>query len=221
MSKVLIVVAHPDDEVLGVGGAILKHVKEGDEVRILIMADGESARNEGVDIGKREAQAKKVGEVLGVKDIILEGLPDNAMDSLTLLEITKLVERVVFDFKPEIIYTHCPNDLNVDHRLAFQAVLTCCRPQPGFFVKKILAFETPSSTEWQIKDAAHIFCPTKYIDISEVIDDKINCLKIYKDELREYPHPRSLEGVKVLARFRGIEVGCEYAEAFQVIRILD
>lgn len=215
------VAAHPDDEILGVGGTILKHVKNGDQVSILVLGDGESSREAKVDIEKRENQAKRVIQALGAKEMILKKLPDNQFDSLPLLEIIKEVEAVIRQVKPEIIYTHCPTDLNVDHRLTFQAVLTACRPQPGFGVKKILAFETLSSTEWQIKDQSHLFLPTEYHDIAEFIDQKVEILKIYQDELRDYPHPRSVEGVKILAQYRGIEVGYHYAEAFQIIRSLN
>lgn len=220
MSKILIVAAHPDDEILGVGGAILKHVKNGDEVNILILGDGATSRDANADIGEREKQARQAADALGAKNLILEKLPDNRFDSVPLLEIVKKAEKAINKIKPEIIYTHFPYDLNIDHRLTFQAVMTACRPQPGFFVKKILALETPSSSEWQIKDQSHIFCPTEYVDISGFIDEKLEVLKIYSEELREYPHPRSSEGVKILAQFRGMEVGCKYAEAFQVIRQL-
>lgn len=221
MSNVLVVVAHPDDEILGVGGTILKHVKQGDRVSILVLGDGETARDANVDIAKRENQAQAVGQALGIQEMILKKLPDNKFDSLPLLEIVKEVEKVIDKLKPETVYTHCPYDLNVDHRLTFQAVLTACRPQPDLGVKKILAFETLSSTEWQIKDKSNMFSPTEYNDISEFIAKKIEALKIYQDELRDYPHPRSVEGVKILAQYRGMEVGYKYAEAFQIIRNLN
>ena len=221
VNKILVVVAHPDDEILGVGGIILKHVKTGDEVSILVLGDGESSKDSGADIAKREKQAQAVAKALGVREIILKKFPDNQFDSVPLLEITKEVERTVAKVKPDIVYTHFAYDLNVDHRLTFQAVLTACRPQPDFGVKKILAFETPSSTEWQFKDQANMFAPTEYHDISGFIEQKIEVLKIYRDELRAYPHPRSVEGIRILAQYRGLEVGYKYAEAFQVIRILN
>lgn len=220
-NNILIVAAHPDDEVLGVGGTILKHVKNGDEVNILILGDGESSRKVGADISKREKQCQKVAGKLGVKKVYLERFPDNAFDSISLLEITKKVELIINRLKPHIIYTHHAYDLNIDHRLTFQAVLTACRPQPNFFVKKILTFEILSSTEWQIKDGNNIFCPNEYSNIGNFIDKKIEVLRIYKDELREYPHPRSIEGVKILAQYRGLEVGYRYAEAFRIVRLLN
>jgi len=217
-NNILIIAAHPDDEIIGVGGTILKHVKGDDQVNILILSDGESSRDSGIAIKKRQTQAKKVAEKLGVNKLFTDKLPDNKFDLVPLLNIVKKVEKIIKKIKPNIIYTHCPYDLNIDHRLTFKAVLTACRPQPSFFVKKILTFETLSSTEWQIKDSAHVFCPTEYTDISEFINKKIEIFKIYKDEIRDYPHPRSIEGLKILAKYRGIEVGLKFAEAFQIIR---
>lgn len=221
MKNVLVVAAHPDDEVLGVGGAILKHVVEGDNVSILILGDGETSRGEEVaDVDKRATEAEKAAELFGAK-LYRENLPDNAFDTVALLEIAKKVENVVREVQPELIYTHHQYDLNVDHRLTCQAVLTACRPQPGHPTKKILTFETLSSSEWQIKDLHNNFCPTVYVDIEKYLGKKMEVLKIYDDEMREYPHPRSYEGVELLAKFRGMEVGLKSAEAFQLIRNIE
>jgi len=221
-NSVLVVAAHPDDEILGVGGTILKHVKTGDRVSILVLGDGESSRPGAAlaDIKKREAQIKKAARALGALNIFIEKFPDNKFDSLSLLEIVKVIEKVINKVKPRVVYTHHAYDLNIDHCLTSQAVLTACRPQPNFCVKKILAFETLSSTEWQLKDQSNTFCPTEYIDISSYIEKKIEIFKIYKGEVKKYPHPRSLMGVKILAQYRGMGVGYRYAEAFTVIRIL-
>lgn len=222
-NNILIAVAHPDDEILGIGGTILKHVSYGDIVNILILGDGETSRSSDIaDINKREQQAKEVSQLLGVSNLILEKLPDNQFDSIPLLKIVKIIENAIDKFNPDVIYTHHAHDLNIDHRLTFQAVLTACRPQPNFSVKKISAFETPSSTEYQTKSyEAYAFCPTEYNNITNFLPKKLDILKIYKDELREYPHPRSLEGIKILAQYRGLEIGCPFAEAFQIIRIIN
>lgn len=219
--KILIIVAHPDDEILGVGGTILKHLYNKDKVSVLILSDGETSRDSSADITKRSQQAKKAVQFLGVQNLFLEKFPDNKFDSLPLLNIIKIIEKYLNKIKPSIIYTHHAHDLNIDHQITFQAVLTACRPQPNFFVKKILCFETLSSTEWQIKNPAKSFCPTEYNNIDDFIDKKITALKIYQHELRKYPHPRSVEGIKILAQYRGIQVGCKYAEAFQLIRKLN
>lgn len=220
-NKILIVAAHPDDEVLGAGGTILKHVKNGDQASVLILSDGESSRGASAGkIRKRAEQAKKAAKLLGVKKVFLETLPDNKFDSVPLLEIVKKVEKIIYAVKPNIIYTHFSDDLNIDHQITFKAVLTACRPQPKFCVKEIYSFEVLSSTEWQAKKKKSLFCPTDYNDISKFVNGKIKALEAYADELRAHPHPRSKEGVKILAKYRGLEVGYKFAEAFQAVRIL-
>ena len=219
--KFLIVVAHPDDEVLGMGGTIFKHVNNGEEVNSLILGEGETSRKEKGNVEKRKEQAKKAAKVLGIKNVFFEDLPDNKFDSVPLLEITQKIEAIINKVRPNIVYTHHAYDLNIDHRLTFKAVLTACRPQPNFYVKKISSFEVLSSTEWQLKNSNNLFCPNEYVNITESIDKKLEALKCYKDEIRELPHPRSLEGVKILSQYRGIEVGCPHAEAFKIIRSLD
>ena len=220
-NNVFIIAAHPDDEVLGAGGSILKHVDVKDTVRILILSDGEKSKSTKVNVEQRQKQAHKVAGMLKVKDLILEKFPDNQFDSLPILQIIKKIECHLQKIKPNIIYTHFVHDLNIDHQLTFQAVLTACRPQPSFFVKKIFSFEIPSSTEWQIKDQTYAFCPNEYHDITNFINQKIEILKIYKGELRKYPHPRSIIGVKALAQLRGMEVGLLYAEGFQIVRNIE
>lgn len=222
MNKILVIAAHPDDEVIGAGGTILKHVKAGDAVSVLLLGDGVTSRGAGAAaVKKRAKQAKRAAKVLGVKNVLLEALPDNKFDSVPLLKIVKIIERAIYKIKPKIIYTHFAEDLNIDHQLANQAVITACRPQPGFFVKKILAFEVLSSTEWQIKKKNKLFCPNCYNDIGDFIEKKIKAMEIYQAELRPYPHPRSKQGIRILAQYRGLEAGCKYAEAFQVLRQLN
>ena len=221
VNKILVVAAHPDDEVLGVGGTILKHAREGDSVFLLVLSDGETSRGaNNIEIKKRQDQAERTAKILGIKKVFLETLPDNKFDSVSLLDIVKRVEKVIYAVKPNMVYTHFNDDLNIDHRLTFQAVLTACRPQPRFFVKKILSFEVLSSTEWQAKKKNKLFCPNEYNDIGKFIDKKIKAIEIFNDELKQYPHPRSKKGIKILAQYRGLEVGYKYAEAFQIIRRL-
>lgn len=215
------IAAHPDDEVIGAGGTILKHAKAGDRVSILLLGDGVTSRGaNAVDIKKRANQAKLAAKILGAGKVFLETLPDNKFDSVPLLEIVKKVEKIVYAIKPSLVYTHFGDDLNIDHRLTFQAVMTACRPQPKFFVKKILAFEVLSSTEWQAKKKKSLFCPTYYNDIDNFINQKIKAMEVYREELKAYPHPRSKEGIRILAQYRGLEVGYKNAEAFEIVRQL-
>lgn len=165
--------------------------------------------------------AKKAGEILGVKSTKLLNYPDNRMDSINMLDVVKSIEEHIEKRKPEMVVTHHPGDLNIDHQIIHQAVLAACRPQPGHPVKRIISFEVPSSTEWQSPIIGSPFMPNWFEDISESLDLKIDALNTYQSELREWPHARSLRAVKHLARWRGASVGCEAAEAFMLNRFIN
>ncbi len=221
---ILIVAAHPDDEVLGCGGTIARLIKEGFEVYTLILGEGITSRDNMRDRKRREeeitelkGEAKEANKILGVKEVFFYDFPDNRFDTVPFLDIVKVVEKVKNSINPEIIFTHYERDLNVDHQIAYRAVITATRPLKGETVKEICSFEIPSSTEWRYPLN---FSPDIFFDISTTIDIKIRALEKYKTELRKYPHPRSLEGVKLIAKNWGIKVGLEYAEAFKVVRIL-
>ncbi len=225
--KILIVVAHPDDEVLGVGGTAIKHVRNGDDVYCLILGKGVEARldkkeiaeNVGIDNEKkRNISSFNSGKIIGFKEMFFLDFPDNRFDSVDLIDITKEIELFVDKIQPDIIYTHYENDLNIDHRKTFEAVITACRPCNDNCPKEIYCFEVLSSTEWQLKGKK--FMPNVYVDISKEIDKKIQAIEEYKEELREWPHSRSIEGVKTLAKFRGLESGKKYAEGFYLVRCL-
>ena len=218
--KVLVVAAHPDDELLGCAGAVAWHVECGDEVAVMIMAEGITSRGNSDSeamLSELKQHAGKAASILGLASgPELCGLPDNRMDSMVLLDIVQLVEKKIDEFRPTTIYTHHHGDLNVDHRLTHEAVLTAVRPQPGNCVKNIYTFESVSSTEWGA--SATPFIPVRYIDISSYMDRKLEALACYKGEMRASPHARSLENVKNLAAVRGATIGCVYAEAFVVVR---
>lgn len=218
--KVLVVAAHPDDELLGLGGTLVRHVRQGDEVHILILGDGESSRLLETNIALRADFARMAAKELGAKSITLESLSDNQFDLHSLLSIIKIVERHICAVRPDIVYTHHVHDLNIDHQYTCQAVLTAARPMEGQSVRKILSFETVSATEWQAPRTEYAFCPNEYVNIEDSIEEKIKLLKMYDDEMRTFPHPRSYEGVRLLAQKRGMEVGFRYAEAFEVLRNL-
>ena len=227
MSVVLVVAAHADDEVLGCGGAMARHADEGDVVHVLLMADGVSSRKASSRKGSRsktaEARASaadRANRTLGVATLTQLGLPDNRMDGLDLLEIVRPVEREIDRWKPEIIYTHHPGDLNVDHRLTSQAVATAARPQPGTSVHDVYFFEVLSSTDYQIPGAHFPFVPNRFVDVAACLERKLAALRIYSEEMRPWPHARSIEAVTHLARARGASVGMTAAEAFQVGRML-
>jgi N-acetylglucosamine malate deacetylase 1 len=215
--RVAVIVAHPDDEVLGCGGTIRRHAIAGDEVSVVILADGETSRTPdagAATIAKRETAAGAAAEVLGVRRLTLHRLSDNRLDTAPLLDVIQLIERDIGEIVPDIVYTHHAGDLNVDHRRVHEAVLTACRPQRGHPVKTLLFFEIPSSTEWQAPGARAPFLPNWFVDIDDTLESKMAALRAYHGEMRPWPHPRSYEGVTHLARWRGATVGCGAAEAF-------
>ena len=228
MSKVLVVVAHPDDEVLGCGGTIAKHVLNGDEVHIVIMAEGLTSRDTvrsadrySEKLDELHSNSQQVANILGAKSLKMCNFPDNRMESVDLLDVVKKVEEVVEKVKPEIVYTHHVGDVNIDHIVTHNAVITACRPIPGQCVKTILFFETLSSTEWQMQTCDKAFMPNWFIDIEKSFEKKMEALRCYESEMREYPHSRSYKSVEILARYRGSTVGCCLAEAFMLGRKIE
>jgi N-acetylglucosamine malate deacetylase 1 len=222
-SSVLVVAAHPDDEVLGCGGTIARHCAAGDRVAVLILADGVTSRGNiaPADLKERQSAARNANAILGVQDVTLLAYPDNRMDEVVLLDVVKDVEQLIARCQPDTIYTHHAGDVNIDHRRVHDAVIAACRPQPGHSVRRLLFCETPSSTEWRPPASQPVFAPNWYVDISLTLQIKLQALATYQAELREFPHPRSLQGVKHLAGWRGACVGVVAAEAFELGRLID
>ena len=223
--RILVVAAHPDDEVLGCGATIMKHIAEGDIVHTMIMAEGLTSRDltrnaemRAGELSELHAASEQSAEFLGVTKLIMHSFPDNRMDGVNLLDVVKKIELEVDEYKPDIVYTHHAGDVNVDHRVTHDAVVTACRSLPGESVREILFFETLSSTEWQMMTADKIFQPNIYVDVTEFMEKKRQALEFYASEMREYPHPRSYKGVELLAQYRGLTVGVPYAEAFMLGR---
>ncbi|MFH2001412.1 MAG: PIG-L deacetylase family protein [Planctomycetota bacterium] len=217
--NILVVAAHPDDELLGVAGTLALHVERGDDVKVLIIGQGALSRDEAdaAEVELLRSQAQAAAHIIGIHGIRFDSLPDNEFDTVGVLSITKIVERVIAEVCPDVLYTHNAHDLNVDHRLTFQAVTTACRPCAQNAPSEIYTFETLSSTEWQSK-SEEPFRPNVYVDISSTIEKKIAALNEYKSEMRLHPHSRSLEGVRILAQYRGLEAGVRFAEAFHLER---
>lgn len=223
--KILVIAAHPDDEVLGCGGTIAQHADCGDRVEILIIAEGATSRQKSRDRSQATDElttltkaAKTAGSILGAANVELLDFPDNRLDSLDRLDLIKCIEERIDHHQPECVYVHHAGDVNVDHRRLHEAVVTACRPTPGHKVKQLLSFEVASSTEWQPPGSALPFQPNWFIDISNQWDRKLNALKAYTNEMREWPHARSIKAVEHLARWRGSQVGVEAAEAFCLLR---
>jgi LmbE family N-acetylglucosaminyl deacetylase len=222
--KVLVVAAHPDDEILGCGGTMAAHAANGDQVYTLIVAEGATARDDKRDptlrnheLDELKSAARRAADVLGTAPPMFLGLPDNRLDEMALLDVIKPIEAAVHEICPAIVYTHFENDLNIDHRVVCQAVLTACRPQPGDCVRAIYSFEVASSTEWSFSQGAS-FRPARFVDISATLGRKLDALKCYASEMRPFPHARSIEGLEHQARLRGASIGRQAAEAFVVVR---
>ena len=212
----LVVAAHPDDEVLGCGGTIARLAQKKVVITALFLADGVAARENAAppELERRQAAANQAAQCLGIQSVIFGNFPDNRLDSVDLLDIVKPIEQAIAQYQPDLVLTHHAGDVNIDHQRVHQAVVTACRSQPGHCVKTLLFFEVPSSTEWQTPGSAPPFLPNWFVDISATLPSKLKALSAYSEELRSFPHPRSLQAVEGLARWRGATVGVEAAEAF-------
>ena len=220
MEKILTICAHPDDEILGCGGTIARLIKEGCQAYTLILGQGITSREYWTteEFENIHSQATEANRIIGVElPIFIDDFPDNKFDSVPLLEIIKAIEKVIDAIKPDTIFTHFRNDLNIDHRITCQAVITATRPMKDCSVRKIYSFEIPSSTEWNFPVS---FSPNVFFNVKETLHFKIQAMQIYSGELRQYPHPRSQSGINQLASIRGMQSGFSLAEAFEVVRIL-
>lgn len=226
MSTILVVAAHPDDEILGVGATISKHIKSGDKAYALILGEGQTSRFEKRELADEELVERlhkdtlDAAKVIGFKEVFFESIADNRFDSVDFLDVVKLIEKHVRIVCPDIIYTHHLGDLNIDHQITHKAVLTATRPIGDYSVKEIYAFETVSSTEWNFASRENTFVPSVFVDVSEQFDTKCKAMESYRSELCEYPHPRSLRMLKSVAEKWGATIGVEYAEAFESIRVV-
>jgi len=225
MTKIdtLVIAAHPDDEILGCGGAIRKRIVQGEKVGICLLSEGVMSRShlsaEEIQRLKKELhdQSEKVKELLGASWVIHNNFPDNQFDTLSLLKMIKVIENIISESSPHTVFTHCVHDLNIDHQLTHKAVLTACRPTQQSGVKNVFAFETLSSTEWNFSSQTEGFRPNYFVDISSTLAIKREAMRVYDGEIRPFPHPRSSKGIEITAQKWGMTVGCDAAEAFELI----
>jgi len=218
--RILVVAAHPDDEILGCGGTISK-LKDENYIEVLFMTNGVSSRGKDKkQILRRRRACLNLFKHLSLPVPTNFNFPDNEMDKIPLLKIVKKIEHKIRNYKPDTIITHYSHCLNIDHRITFEAVITACRPVNELSVKKILSFEIQSSTDWALFKGKN-FEPNYFINISKHLKNKINLIKFYKEELRNYPHSRSITAIKALASVRGVSCGVKYAEGFYLNRFVD
>ena len=218
--RILVVVAHPDDETLGAGGTMAKFARTGSEVWVTVVCDGVTARHNEID--RQKECARRACDVLGVHNLVFCDLPDQRLDSLSLLDVIGPIERCVSELRPDVVLTHFAQDVNQDHGIVSRATMVATRPTPGSTVRTVMCFETASSTEWAPPFGANTFAPSVYVDIASTLATKVRAMSVYADthacELQPYPHPRSLDAVEVYAKRHGITVGVEAAEPFMLVR---
>lgn len=213
--QILVVAAHQDDEVLGCGGTIAQLIKRGNNVSVFHFVSGYASRDVEIAGPSGASMCARAASVLGISRVFSHDFPDQKLDTVPFLVLVKALEVVKEQVKPDVIFTHYGKDLNLDHRIAFEAVLTATRPKGAETVKRICSFEIPSSTEWAYPLS---FSPNVFFDISQTIDQKKEAMRCYETEIPPFPHPRSEHALDILAQRWGMSVGLEYAEAFQLIR---
>lgn len=222
--KILVVAAHPDDEVLGLGGTIAKHAAAGAEIAVLIVTDGSSFQyRKSPELSKiieaKRQETANCARVLGVKQVFYGNLPDMKLDVTPHTEINQVIENCVQTFAPSIVFTHFSADVNKDHQRVYESTLVACRPTSEQCVKKLFSYSVPSSTEWNAQTSASAFLPNWYEDISgEYAEIKYRALSCYQTELREYPHPRSVQYLRIADTAEGNRVGLLSAESFILLR---
>jgi LmbE family N-acetylglucosaminyl deacetylase len=222
--NVLVVAAHPDDEVLGCGATMARLAKDGHAVQVAILGEGATSRYADRkqaspdELAALKDASRRAAEVLGVRGLVHHDLPDNRFDTVALLDIVKIVEAEIARVRPEIVFTHHGGDLNVDHGVTARAVLTATRPVPGSFVRAVYAFEVASSSEWSFGRTGGAFRPNVFVDAVPTLDAKVQALGCYDAETRAFPHPRSPEALRAIAGRWGSVAGLAAAEAFELVR---
>lgn len=223
--SVLCIASHPDDEVLGVGGTLARHAANGEDVHICILSDGVTSRYDDTspadaEIKRRRQRAEQAADILGAT-VSLHGFPDNSFDTVPLLDIIQTIETEIDDHVPDTVYTHHYGDLNIDHELTCRATITATRPLSESGVERVLAFETLSASEWSVPRPDNAFQPTSFVNVDGHVEEKLNSLSVYETELREPPHPRTVDTVRKNTEVWGSKAGVPAAEPFELLREVD
>lgn len=217
-TRVAVIAAHPDDELLGAGGTLARHVRDGEEVHAIVVADGAGSRYPAELIATLEKQAHRAAEIIGFTSLQFLSLPDQRLDTVPLIELTQRLEGVLDEIAPITVYTHFPEDVNDDHRVVARCAWTACRPYARPELRKFAVFQTPSSTEWAWPMPGTEFRPNLFVDVSDTLETKIAAMECYATELRDYPHPRSSRALREHAAYWGSRIGRLAAEPFTVLR---
>ena len=226
MDKVLVIAAHPDDEVLGAGGTIAKYIAEGAEVKVLIVTDGSTSQYRDDPrlqeiLEEKRQETRDAMAILGVSEVLYGGMPDMKLDTTAHIEVNQAIERVIDAYQPNIVFTHYHGDVNLDHQCVSRSTLVACRPVSDQCVRELYAYYVPSSTDWNVQNSVNAFMPNVYVDISgEYAEKKYRSMSCYAEELRDYPHPRSIEALRVMDQANGVHVGMKAAECFVAYRVM-
>lgn len=222
MKKVIVISAHPDDEVLGCGGTLLKHKANGDQIAWIIVTNIHKEQGFTEErIVSRKKEIESVKDKLGIMHVYKMDYPTMTLDSTMLGTLIVKISQVFLDFKPEIIYTLNRSDAHSDHRVVFDAVAACTKSFRYPFVKCVLMYECISETEFAPQLHENLFIPNYFVDITKHFSEKLKTMSIYESELGNHPFPRSIRNIEALATFRGASSGVEYAEAFQLVKFID
>jgi LmbE family N-acetylglucosaminyl deacetylase len=216
--KVLVIAAHPDDEVIGAGGTIARHVALGDEVHLSVVTEGYTPDWPAETLEEKRKEVFRAAEVLGIRRISFCGFPTVQLNTVPYKELCEKVGECVQQSQPQIVYTTPRGDINRDHHIVYEATLVATRPVPGSSVRRLLSYEGPPTTRFGAPFVENLFIPNVYIDISTTLEKKIEAMSQYRTELKEFPHPRSLKALRLYAEERGISVGLKAAEIFQLVR---
>lgn len=221
--RVLLIVAHSDDETFGCGGLIKKLSLNKNTINVVSFTNGvgSRSRNNQKEIKKRKISSIKASKILGFKWLAQYDYPDNQLDKISLLELIKIIESHKKKFQPHIVLTHNFSDLNIDHRRIAEATLTAFRPEPKEKLEQLITFEIPSATDFRVLKNKKNFLPNYFLNIEKFLKFKIRAIQCYKHELKKYPHSRSVKGIKNLNRIRGNQSGLNYAEAFEIVRKIE
>ena len=216
--KVLVISAHPDDEVIGAGGTIARHVDHGDEVYWCVVTQAYNPPWSEKYLEQARQQVYDVKKVLGIEEVFFCGFPTVKLNTLPYIEVSAALENIVSQVEPVIVYTTPHDDINKDHRIVYECTLVASRPLPGSSIQRLLSYELGPSSRQGLVSGGCGFLPNVFVDISEYMDKKLEAMSCYKTELKEFPHPRSLEGLRLIAEERGLSVGLKAVEAFRLVR---
>jgi len=218
--KALVIAPHPDDETIGAGGVIARHIVLGDEISWCVVTQGYTPQWSEDTLAKVPQQINAVQKHYGFKNVYRLGFPTVKLNTVPHIELCNALQNVIGEIKPDIVYTTSRNDTNLDHRIVYDCTVVATRPLPGNCVHRVLSYEIGYTNHFGAPSGTCMFQPNIFVDISKYLDKKLSAMKIYETELRPSPHPRNIDGLRILAQERGLCVGYEAAECFELVREL-